>query len=145
MWVHLGPMSDSIFHSVSFSRVWRLSGAVIGLVALLGLSPTPAAAQGAGVCVDAAQSGDKVVFSNRCNSNVYVLWCGALKYSKDRCGDGPKGVYHTHSANIEAGATKSIDVRGRIDYAACMGRIGFGNDRNYEDLGNGQIRCLSRR
>ncbi len=96
-------------------------------------------------CVSASSdSKGKVTFENNCGEKVFVLWCGDLKYSKQRCGDGPKGGFYTHSNNIPAGGEVTTVVNGRYRYAACKGGISFGNDGEYDDNPDGSYRCLKR-
>ncbi|MFO6424826.1 hypothetical protein [Motilimonas sp. KMU-193] len=76
-----------------------------------------------------AQSMDNLVFENHCNHEVFVVWCGELKYSKKKCGEGSKNSFYTHSVNIEANkqASTTIKSQGSFRYAACIGGIGFGS------------------
>jgi hypothetical protein len=94
-------------------------------------------------CVSAARDKNDVVFTNNCGSKVFVVWCGEMKYSKQRCGDGPKGnSFYTHSNNIEAG--KSIRANGiqEYRYAACHGGIAFGKDE-IQDRPDGSFTCIA--
>lgn len=106
-------------------------------------------------CVSVSQSGTNnsvVKFTNRCNERIFILWCGELKHSKNRCGDGPKKAgnagksagYYTHSSNIDPGRDKTVTVAGRYRYAACVGGISFGNDGEYVDDSSGGFSCLKR-
>jgi hypothetical protein len=96
-------------------------------------------------CVNAESGGGgKVTFTNNCSEKVFVIWCGDLKYTKKRCGDGPKGGFYTHSNNIGPGDDVTTHVNGQYRYAACKGSISFGNDGEYEDNANGGFRCLKR-
>jgi hypothetical protein len=95
-------------------------------------------------CVDARSGDGKVTFRNTCNEQIFVIWCGDLKYTKKRCGDGPKGGFYTHSDNIGAGEEKEVAVDGNYRFAACKGGISFGNDGTYIDNPNGGFKCLKR-
>lgn len=94
-------------------------------------------------CVTATRDGQDVKFSNRCDHKVFVAWCGALKYSKKRCGDGPAGnSYYTHSSNIAPNGTTSANgVVGDYKYAACVGGIGF-SKTGFQDQPDGTFACL---
>ncbi|QKO23273.1 hypothetical protein [Rhodoferax sp. BAB1] len=95
-------------------------------------------------CVDVSERNGRVTFTNTCNKQIFVIWCGDLKYTKKRCGDGPKGGFYTHSDNLRPGAEKEIVVEGQYRYAACVGGISFGNSGEYEDDARGRYRCLPR-
>lgn len=87
---------------------------------------------------------DNLVFKNRCSYQVFVVWCGDLKWSKKGCGDGPKNSYYTQSANIEAYGRKSTTLQrgGRYSYAACKGKIGFGTKGiKHPARSNGRFTC----
>ena len=96
-------------------------------------------------CVDVSKgAAGKVTFSNSCGEKIFVIYCGDLKYSKQRCGNGPKGGFYTHSANLAPGQTNDAVFDGRFSYAACKGGISFGNDGEYIDNPSGGIQCLRR-
>ncbi len=95
-------------------------------------------------CVDASEKNGRVTLTNTCNKQIFVLYCGDLKYSKKGCGEGPKGGFYTHSNNVQPGASTDFVVEGRYRYAACVGGISFGNSGEYEDFPNGSFRCLPR-
>ena len=97
------------------------------------------------VRAESGRNGD-VTFSNTCSEKIFVLWCGDQKFTKKRCGDGPRGGFYTHSDNIEPGGETPAHMRegGSYKYAACKGSISFGNDGEYKDSPNGQYRCLPR-
>ena len=134
----------SFFGKVTVMKTWVLCSAV----ALLGALHAPAFALPVGSdakdCMQVHTGQDSVQLANHCGAPVFILWCGELRYSKERCGDGKNGGFYTHSANVPPGDRKRLDVKGRIQWAACAGKIGFGNDRNFEDQGNGAYRCLPR-
>lgn len=94
-------------------------------------------------CVEAHVSGDQLTFSNKCGEKVFVIWCGALKYTKKRCGDGPSGGFYTQSDNLAVGAEKTTTIAGEFSYGACKGGIGFGSDE-FSDSPNGSYKCLKR-
>ena len=91
--------------------------------------------QSAQNCISASTKADRyndyriLTFRNRCNFNVFVLWCGDLQYSKKRCGDGPRNSYYTQSANIAPHGKNETTIRNRgsYRYAACKGKIGWGS------------------
>jgi hypothetical protein len=96
-------------------------------------------------CVDVTKgAAGKVSFTNTCGEKIFVIWCGDLKYSKQRCGNGPKGGFYTHSANLAPGQSNDVAFDGRFSYAACKGGISFGNDGEYLDTPSGGIQCLKR-
>lgn len=95
-------------------------------------------------CVTASRDGADIVFSNTCMTKVFVVWCGELKYSKQRCGDGPAGnAYYTHSNNIPLGGVVRAMGVGTYQYAACEGGIAFGKD-GIQDQPDGSFACLPR-
>jgi len=89
-------------------------------------------------CVSTSQKADNFTFKNNCGYKIFVLWCGDLKYSKKKCGDG-KG-YYTQSQNIGAYDSDTTYVKGHIKYAACKGTIGFGR-KGFKDYPNGSYIC----
>ena len=97
-------------------------------------------------CVDANSTPEGVILTNNCSENIFVLTCGDLKYTKKRCGDGPRGGFYTQSNNIAPGESSSTYLKnnGRIEWAACKGSISFGNDGNYKDFPGGGYQCLKR-
>lgn len=119
------------------------AAAAATLVAL----PSPAEARNPGEsaqhCVSARSDGKgKVTFTNRCSEKVFVMWCGELTYSKQRCGDAPDGGYYTHTDNIPAGQSRTTSIKGRFSYAACKGSVGFGKKGFWQDWPDGRYRCL---
>lgn len=103
-----------------------------------------ASGESAQSCVDARTNGDTLTFKNNCSEKVFVLWCGDLKYSKKKCGDGPSGGYYTQSTNIAPGKESTTQINGKYQYAACKGGISFGNDGKYKDYSDGTVTCLKR-
>jgi hypothetical protein len=96
-------------------------------------------------CVDVTKGkAGKVTFRNTCGEKIFIVWCGDLKYSKQRCGNGPKGGFYTHSNNFAPGQSSDVVFDGRFSYAACKGGISFGNDGEYIDSPGGGIQCLKR-
>ncbi len=93
-------------------------------------------------CVQVSEKNGHVTFTNTCNRQIFVIWCGNQAYTKKRCGDGPKGGYFTHSANLKPGADNQVLFRGQYRYGACVGSISFGNDGKFEDDARGRFRCL---
>jgi hypothetical protein len=90
-------------------------------------------------CINASANGDRIKFKNNCGYKVFVVWCGKLKYSKKRCGDGPRNSYYTNSNNIDAYGSTSASISGNYSYAACKGGISFGNkgiDADADDDGS---------
>lgn len=93
-------------------------------------------------CVSVTQNKDDVEFHNTCDKQIFVVWCGDLKYAKEKCGDGPKGnSYYTHSNNIMPGKSVSTSVAGQYRYAACEGGIAFGKDE-IQDRPDGSFTCI---
>lgn len=82
--------------------------------------------------------------TNNCSEKVFVIWCGDLKYSKKKCGDGPNGGFYTHSENLQPGQSKTLEIipGGTFKYASCIGSISFGNEGAYTDTSNGSYHCL---
>ncbi len=99
-------------------------------------------------CITAStnsKSTSNLVFENRCGYKVFVVWCGELKWSKKRCGDGPRNTYYTQSANIKPYGKKytTLKRRGGYSYAACQGSIGFGSKGIVHPASrNGSYRCV---
>ena len=104
-----------------------------------------AAPRGAQECVDVNKgAGGRITFTNTCDEKIFIVWCGDLKYSKQRCGNGPKGGFYTHSNNFAPGQSHDAVFDGRFSYGACKGGISFGNDGEYIDNPSGGIQCLKR-
>ncbi|MFX4717343.1 hypothetical protein ABTB07_20790 [Acinetobacter baumannii] len=95
-------------------------------------------------CVDARSGNEEVTFSNNCGEKVFLIYCGDLKYSRKRCGDGPGGGYYTHSQNISPGEQGKIHVQGKYRYFSCKGSISFGNGGTYREIGTDSVECLKR-
>jgi hypothetical protein len=97
-------------------------------------------------CVTAQSTPNSVTLTNNCGVDIFALTCGDLKYTKKRCGAGPKGGFFTQSNNIKPGESDSTDIEenGSIRWAACKGSISFGNDGEYKDSPNGSYTCLKR-
>jgi hypothetical protein len=115
--------------------------------ALAGVAPGLAAAAGnpgrsAMECVTATREQDNVAFHNTCAFKIFVVWCGELKYSKKRCGDGPAGnSFYTHSNNVEPGATMRAFGVGSYRFAACEGGIAF-DKKPIQDQPDGSFTCV---
>lgn len=98
-------------------------------------------------CVSAhtnSKNSNNLVFKNQCSYQVFVVWCGDLKYSKKECGDGPKNTYYTQSANISGYDETSTSLKkgGSYSYAACKGKISFGSKGiKHPSENNGRFRC----
>lgn len=98
-------------------------------------------------CIDAStnsRSSNNLIFKNRCGYQVFVVWCGDLKYSKKDCRDGPNNSYYTQSANIKAYGEKTTTLErgGSYHYASCKGKIGFGSKGiEHSASNNGRYRC----
>lgn len=89
-------------------------------------------------------NGVEVVFTNQCDEQIFMLWCGELQFSEDRCGDGPNAGFYTHSDNIKPGTSNEIRIKAgsNYQYAACYGGISFGNSGEYTDNSDGSFVCL---
>ncbi len=99
--------------------------------------------QSANNCTRAESSGGTISFINECGEIVFVIWCGDLQYTRKRCGDGPGGGYYTHSRNIGAGGSYSVNgVEGNLSWGSCLGGISFGHDK-YTDTSSGSYECLA--
>jgi hypothetical protein len=95
-------------------------------------------------CLEARAGNEEVLFSNSCGEKVFLIYCGDLKYSRKRCGDGAGGGYYTHSQNISPGERGKIHVQGRYRYFSCKGSISFGNGGTYREIGTDSVECLKR-
>jgi len=87
---------------------------------------------------------DNLVFKNRCTYRIFVAWCGDLKYTKKRCGEGPRNTFYTQSANIAPNSKKTTTIKrgGSYAYAACRGSISFGsNGIKHPTSKRGQFAC----
>ena len=129
------------------ATVRLLPWAVLSLAMLAAAGPAGAAGntgKSAIDCVTATRDKNDVVFQNNCGGKIFVVWCGELKYSKKRCGDGPSGnSFYTHSNNVAAGATmRASGVVGTYRYAACEGGIGF-DKKPIQDQPDGSFTCVA--
>ncbi|GAA0831181.1 MULTISPECIES: hypothetical protein [Marinomonas] len=103
--------------------------------------------QSAERCLDVSTNSNRshnLIFKNRCSYQIFVVWCGDLKYSKKECGDGPRNTYYTQSANIRAYGEKATTLksRGTYEYASCKGKIGFDSKGiEHSAYNNGRYRC----
>lgn len=100
--------------------------------------------QSAQNCVDASVSGSRLTFTNNCSAHVFVIYCGGLTYSKETCGSRGAGKFYTHSMNLNVGENHDVSIKGQYQWAACIGRISFGNDGEYKDFPDGSYQCLVR-
>lgn len=108
-------------------------------------TPTAGTTPNAMRCVSAVRAGDTVTLKNNCGQQIFVIYCGQLKYSKSRCGDSKN--YFTHSRNSKPGEiSESTDVHlvpnGTMEYGACFGGIGFTNDNDFKAYSNGTFECM---
>jgi hypothetical protein len=112
------------------------------LAGTMSLSSAQAYAGNPGVaansCVSERDHGDKIEFVNNCGQDAFVIYCGDLKYTNKKCGDG--GHFYTHSFNLAKGASREIDVKGSIRWGSCLGGIGFGRD-GFTDSPEGGFTC----
>ncbi|SFA84961.1 hypothetical protein SAMN04515620_10542 [Collimonas sp. OK607] len=93
-------------------------------------------------CVSVAREKEDVAFSNTCNIQIFVVWCGDLKYSNKHCGDGPTGnSFYTHSINVMPGDKQYARAIDNYHYAACEGGISFGKDE-IQDRADGTFTCV---
>ncbi len=113
------------------------------LIAVVAMSSTIALAnpgKSAKHCLDEERSGSTVTFRNTCDEKIFVIYCGDLKYSSKKCGDGPGGGYYTHSNNIAPNSKFQVEAKGNIEFGACMGGVSFGKDE-FSDSPNGNYNC----
>ncbi|MBK8188201.1 MAG: hypothetical protein IPK77_13640 [Cellvibrio sp.] len=101
------------------------------------------------LCVTAGEgnpqpNGIEIAVENDCGAPVFILYCGELEFSSDRCGDGPDGGYYTHSSNIDEGEETNFRIEdgGSYSFGACYGQISFVNGGTYTDEPNGRYTCL---
>lgn len=95
-------------------------------------------------CVSITRDKEDIGFRNTCGKQIFVVWCGDLKYSKQKCGDGPAGnSYYTHSVNVGPGDIQYARGIGEYHYAACEGGIAFGKDE-IRDRPDGSFTCVAR-
>jgi hypothetical protein len=93
-------------------------------------------------CVSVSREKEDLAFTNTCGIQIFVVWCGNLKYSKKQCGDGPPGNgYYTHSVNVMPGDKQYARGVGDYHYAACEGGIAFGKDE-IQDRPDGSFTCV---
>jgi|GEM_PF-1544422 len=93
-------------------------------------------------CVSVSREKEDLGFTNTCNIQIFVVWCGNLKYSKKQCGDGPAGnSFYTHSVNVGPGDKQYARGIGDYHYAACEGGIAFGKDE-IQDRPDGTFTCV---
>ncbi|WP_157050393.1 hypothetical protein [Herbaspirillum rhizosphaerae] len=93
-------------------------------------------------CVSVSREKEDLGFTNTCNIQIFVVWCGDLKYSKKQCGDGPAGnSFYTHSVNVGPGDKQYARGIGDYHYAACEGGIAFGKDE-IQDRPDGTFTCV---
>ena len=120
--------------------IYAISIVLAGILAF-GNSAEANPGESASYCVDFSSGTDSVIASNQCGQKVFIIYCGDLSYSNQRCGDGPDGGYYTHSHILQAGDTFAINVDGNISYGSCLGGISFGNEK-FNDDSSGGYRCL---
>lgn len=93
-------------------------------------------------CVSVVREKEDLAFNNTCNIQIFVVWCGDLKYSNKHCGDGPAGnSYYTHSINVMPNDKQYARGVGEYHYAACEGGISFGKDE-IQDRPDGTFTCV---
>ena len=93
-------------------------------------------------CVSVVREKEDLAFNNTCNIQIFVVWCGDLKYSNKHCGDGPPGnSFYTHSTNVMPGDKQYARGVGNYHYAACEGGIAFGKDE-IQDRPDGTFTCV---
>ncbi len=93
-------------------------------------------------CVSVVREKEDLAFNNTCNIQIFVVWCGDLKYSNKHCGDGPAGnSFYTHSTNVMPGDKQYARGVGDYHYAACEGGISFGKDE-IQDRPDGTFTCV---
>jgi hypothetical protein len=87
-------------------------------------------------CISKTESGPKVIFTNNCGQQAFVFYCGDLKYSKKKCGNG--GGFYNHSMNLQPGQSNDVPVEGSIRWGSCLGGVGFGKDEFSDSPGGGK-------
>ena len=115
--------------------MFRISNIMFVLSAILLSASVSFAGNAAMDCVDTHWKGNKFIFENRCDINVFVSYCSEdKKMSGKLCGQysgsaaSKKGTFFTHSFNLKAGKTNSLYKPGSVRYAVCKGMTGFGKD-----------------
>ncbi len=109
-------------------------------ITILGSSIVSAGNPGtqASSCISESNRNGNTVFENNCGEKAFVIYCGDLKYTKKKCGEG--SGYYTHSFNLESGARNEVATNGYIKWGACLGGVGFGRDE-FSDSRNGDYTC----
>jgi hypothetical protein len=115
-------------------------------------APSTGGTSGAGasaancVAVSRAAGSDRATLTNNCGRNIFLIYCGELKYSSARCGRDSN--YFTHSYNMKPGEisqTKELVLTSptaNFLFGACYGQISFGNDGDFKAWANGSYACL---
>lgn len=94
-----------------------------------------------------SNGGRSKLFTNNCEMNIFVIYCGNSLYGNDECGNGPDQGYFVYSQNLEPGMSYdsvAIKTGGQIHYGACVGGISFGNDGEFKDYPDGSYECLDK-
>ena len=84
--------------------------------------------------------------TNTCNVPVFVIYCGDTPGSSSACSGSRNSVYYSHTFILRPGMHHSFGVRrnGRMQWGACEGTIGFGNQGHFRDDRSGNYWCLRR-
>ncbi len=90
--------------------------------------------------VDFRDDAYHVIFSNTCDTPVFVMWCGNAPYSLN-CGENFSN-YYASTANLRPGWQHRALIHDRIFWGACEGSIGFGQVDFFSDYDNGDYSCL---
>ena len=83
-------------------------------------------------------------FKNKCNSKVFIFWCGELENTSKMCGEGKNNTFYTHSTNLSPFEDHRVELKphGKYKYAVCKGTSGFEtNDITHDKKDNGAFTC----
>lgn len=96
-------------------------------------------------CIDTRADGHVVTLTNNCVENVYVFFCGDIKFSQERCGSLTRNAFYTHINNLKpfGKIIFELEQSGIYFYGACFGVAQTPQDA-FEDYPNGDYKCLRR-
>lgn len=94
-------------------------------------------------CLTITRDKEDLYFENTCSQPIFVVWCGDMKNTKRKCGDGPAGNnFYTESMNVPVGRRMKTYGVGSYKYAACEGSIGF-RKKEIQDRPDGTFTCIA--